>query len=99
MITLDAGNVLLKPTHRKQLMARLKRAIRIGDRIGDFVMKITMRRTGRHVEMTAKVHDRFGNFDLRTRGTTWTDAFRTIVRDIFRQLHNHALRRAAFTAT
>ncbi len=96
MITLDAGNVLLKPTQKKQLMSRLKRAIRIGDRLGEFALKLSMRRTGRHVEMTASVHDRFGDFALRTKGQNWIDALHTLVRDLFRQLHNHSIRRAVY---
>ncbi len=96
MITFDVGNVLLKPTQKKQLLARLKRAIRLGDRLGDFVMKITMRRTGRHVEMTASGRDRFGEFSLRTRGQTWMDAAHEIVRSVIGQIHLHAVRRATF---
>lgn len=98
MITLDAGNVLLKPTQKKQVLARLKRAIRLGDRIGDFVMKITMRRTGKHVEMTADVKDRFGNFSMRSKGQNWIDALHAIVREVFREIHNHTVRRAALSA-
>jgi hypothetical protein len=96
MITLDAGNVLLKPVQKKQILARLKRAIRLGDRIGDFVMNIKMRRTGKHVEMTADVRDKFGNFSMRTRGQSWIDALHAIVRDVFREIHNHTIRRAAY---
>ena len=95
MITLNAGNVLLKPSQRKQFMARLKRAIRLGDRLGDFMMKISMRRTGRHIEMTARVHDRLGDFDVRSRSGSWIDALHNLVREVFRQLHAHHIRRAA----
>ena len=98
MITLDAGNVLLKPTQKKQVLARLKRAIRLGDRIGEFFMTIRMRRTGRHVEMTADVRDRFGNFSMRTKGQNWMDALHEIVRNVFREIHNHTVRRAALSA-
>ncbi len=94
MITLDAGNVLLKPTQKKQLMSRLKRVIRIGDRLGDFVMKLSMRRTGRHVEMTANVHDRLGDFTLRSRGQNWIDALYQMVRALTSRIHQHALQRA-----
>jgi hypothetical protein len=95
MITLDAGNVLLKPSQRKQLMARLKRAIRLGDRLGDFMMKISLRRSGRHVEMTARVHDRLGDFGVRARSGSLMDALHVIVRQVFAQLHQHAVLRRA----
>jgi len=94
MITLDEGNVLLKPSHRRTLMSRLKRAIRLGDRLGKFVLKISLKRSGRHVEMSAKVSDRFGAFDCRTRQMTLEDAFHAITKMVFRQIHEHALRRA-----
>lgn len=95
MITLDAGNVLLKPIQKKQLMSRLKRSIRLGDRLGNFVMNLKLRRSGKHVEMTARGKDRFGEFGARARGSTWMDAIHAIVREIVRELHSHAIRRAA----
>ncbi len=94
MITLDAGNVLLKPSHRKQLMARLKRAIRLGDRLGQFVLKISLKRSGKHVEITADAHDKFGDVKVRSRGSTLMDALYAMVRDLLRSLHSHALRRS-----
>ena len=36
MIKLDLGNVLLKPSHRKQLMSWLRRSLRLGERLGDY---------------------------------------------------------------
>ncbi|HEX8339559.1 MAG TPA: hypothetical protein VF624_01490 [Tepidisphaeraceae bacterium] len=95
MITLDAGNVLLKGSHRKQLMSRLKRTLRLGDRIGQFVMKLSMRRVRGRIEMHATVHDRFGDFTCRTRSSTWTDAVHDIVRMVQAAVHGHGLRRAA----
>jgi hypothetical protein len=94
MITLDVGNVLLKPSHRKLLMSRLKRTLRLGDRIGQFAMKLSMRRFNGRIEMTARVHDRYGDFTCRTRGSTWTDAVRDIVRMVQAAVHGHGLRRA-----
>jgi ribosome-associated translation inhibitor RaiA len=96
MVTLDAGNVLLKPTHKRQLMSRLKRITRLGDRLGNFIMRLSLRRTGRHVEMTAKVHDRFGDFALRSRAQSWTDALHAIVHAMRCELRSHSLRRAAY---
>ncbi|MGN6505294.1 MAG: hypothetical protein ACTHM6_06995 [Tepidisphaeraceae bacterium] len=95
MITLDAGNVLLKPSHRKQLMARLRRAIRIGDRLGDFVLKIVLRRSGRHVEVSAQVHDRHGDFSFRTRQMTLADAVYATARGLSTRLHQQAIGRLA----
>ncbi len=93
MITIDAGNVLLKPTQKKQMLARLKRALRLGDRIGNFMIKISLRRTGKHVEVTATGQDRLGQFAFRNRGKTWMDALHAIVRDVFRTVHSHAIGR------
>ena len=95
MIELDSGNVLLKPSHRRQLMSRLKRAIRLGERLGRFVMKITLHRVGRHVEMIAKVRDRFGEFVSRSRATDIIHALRMMVTDVGRQLHAQSLQRMA----
>ena len=67
MIKLDAGNVLLKPSHRKQLMGWLKRAVRLGERVGDFMLTVSMERTGRRYEARALVHNSAGDFDCRAR--------------------------------
>ena len=97
MITLDAGNVLLKPAHRKLLMSRLKRTLRLGDRIGQFALNLRIRRVSGRIEMTAKVHDRYGDFSCRTRGSTWMDAVRDLVHMVQHAVHGHALRRAAYS--
>ena len=74
MITLDAGNVLLKPSHRRQLMAWLRRSLRIGQRLGRFALNITMHRSGRQYEVRASVKDSAGTFTCRSRRTDWRDA-------------------------
>ena len=51
MIKLEPGNVLLKPSQRKQLMTWLRRSLRLGERLGNFVLTITMQRSGRFYEM------------------------------------------------
>ena len=38
-------------------MTWLKRVQRLGERLGDFVLTITMRRSGRNYEVKAAVHD------------------------------------------
>ena len=44
MVKLIEGNVLLKPTQRRQLMGWLKRVQRLGERLGNFVLTITLQR-------------------------------------------------------
>ena len=91
MIKLDAGNVLLKPSNRRQLMAWLRRCLRIGSRLGDFLLTITMRRTGRQIEVRATVHDRAGDFACRSRQTDWRSAVRDLVRQLSSRLHGQYL--------
>jgi hypothetical protein len=91
MVKLEAGNFPLKPSQRRQLTSWLKRAVHLGERVGDFFLKITVRRVGRFWQMIATVHDRAGDFVCRTRGSTWRGACRDICRDIANQLHAHRL--------
>jgi hypothetical protein len=99
MVKLEPGNCLLKPSQRKQLLSWLKRAVAIGERVGDFLLKITVRRlgTGRY-EMNASVHDAAGDFSLRTRGQTWRDVCRAMVRRLSVRLHAQRLQTVAVTA-
>ncbi len=76
MIQLDSGNVLLKPSHRKQLMAWLKRAARLGQRLGNFLLHITLKRVGRSYEVNVSVHDTAGDFHMRMKRHDWQDAVR-----------------------
>ena len=71
MIKLHAGNVLLKPAQRRQITTLLRRCVRLGKRLGDFVLSISMKRAGRFFEMRAAVHDRAGDFACRTRQNNW----------------------------
>lgn len=80
MIRLDAGNVLLKPSHRRQLMSWLKRALKLGQKLGDFALTITMQRTGRLYVLHARVHDTAGDFACKCRRNDWHDAARDLVR-------------------
>lgn len=95
MIKLDAGNVLLKPSHRRQLMAWLRRALRMGSRLGEFVLIITMHRSGRQCEVRAVVHDAAGDFVCRSRQHEWRDAVRDLVRTLVIRLHEQQLRQGA----
>lgn len=90
MVHLDSGNMLLKPAQRKQLMSRLRRSIRLGDRIGQFVLKLSLRRSGRCVEMLATVQDSNGNFAYRTRQQNLSDAMHDMVRRLSYQIHDRA---------
>src|SRR5947209_10534956 len=80
MIKLDAGNVLLKPSHRRQLMSSLRRALRIGSRIGQFALNISLQRTGKQCEVRAEVHDSAGNFVCRSRQQDWRKAIRDLIK-------------------
>ena len=82
MIKLQSGNVLLKPSQRRQIAALLRRCVRLGKRLGDFVLNISMRRSGRMYEIRADVQDRAGAFACRARQNNWDDALRDLVRSL-----------------
>ncbi len=88
MIKLDLGNVLLKPSQRKQLMSWLRRTLRLGDRVGQFVLTISMKRIGRHFDLRANVHDRAGDFAVHARQQTWRLALRDMVWQLSTRLHD-----------
>ena len=60
MVKLEAGNVLLKPSTRRQLMAWLRRPVRLGERLGDFDLTIALERVGRQYDIKASVQDSAG---------------------------------------
>ena len=91
MIKLQPGNCALKPSQRRQLLSWLKRAIHLGERVGDFILTITVRRMARGYEMIASVHDAAGDFNCRTKGRTWRDVCRDLVRTLANRLHGHRL--------
>ena len=91
MVKLDAGNVLLKPSQRRQLMSWLKRAMHLGKRIGDFLLTIKLKRQGRLYDVRATVHDAAGDFKLGSRSADCRDAFRTLCRKLAVRLHDQAL--------
>ena len=53
MIKLEPGNVLLKPSSRRQFMGWLKRVARLGQRLGNFDLKITLSRIGNQLQAVA----------------------------------------------
>ena len=82
MLQLDSGNVLLKPSHRRQLMTWLKRALRMGQRMGNFLLQISMKRIGRSYEVVVHVRDAAGDFHMRMKRHDWRDAMRDLSRMI-----------------
>jgi ribosome-associated translation inhibitor RaiA len=94
MIKLDSGNVLLKPSHRRQLMTWLRRAMRLGNRIGNFALTISMQRIGRAYEVRATVEDSAGTLTCRSKRHDWQDALRDLVRRLTQWLHEQQLRHA-----
>ena len=86
MIKLDLGNVLLKPSHRKQLMSWLKRPLRLGEQLGNFVLTLTLHRVGRSYEVHASVSDSAGSFDCRCRQRDWRGALRDMIRTLANRL-------------
>jgi hypothetical protein len=95
MIELDSGNVLLKPSTRRQLMAWLRRSLRLGSRLGDFILKIRLKRVGRSFEASARVHDRAGDFRCRTRQHDLRGALRQLARSLCARLHCQCVERGA----
>ena len=93
MVKLQAGNVLLKPSHRRQLMGWLKRSARIGERLGDFDLTITLSRTGRQHEAVAAVHGAAGDFTCRSRQRACRDAMRELIQRLVVRLHQQKLQR------
>ena len=94
MVRLDAGNVLLKPSQRRQLMNCLRRSLRLGQRLGNFLLTITMKRSGRQYQLQATVKDRAGEFMCRCRSTDMGNAMRDLARSVRNRLHDQCLRRA-----
>ena len=98
MIKLQSGNVLLKPSQRRQITALLRRCVRLGKRLGDFVLSISMRRFGRIFEIRADVRDRAGAFACRARQNNWQDALRDLARALTQRLHAQCLSRGVAAA-
>ena len=95
MIELYVGNVLLKPSQRRQMMSRLRRCLKLGSRLGGFVLRITIWRTGRQYELRAAVRDRAGDFGCRVRRADWSEAVHDLIRALSQRLHEQCLQRVA----
>jgi hypothetical protein len=94
MIKLDAGNVLLKPSHRRQLMGWLRRVARLGQRLGGFVLTLSLHRVGRAYEVRARVHDARGDFGCRARTRDWRHAVRDVIVILTHRVHAQCVARA-----
>jgi len=91
MIKLEPGNVLLKPSSRRQFMGWLKRVARLGQRLGNFDLKITLSRVGNQLQAVAACRDRAGQFTCRTRQRDIHYVMRELIRRIMAQLHLQSL--------
>ena len=94
MLTLDSGNVLLKPSHRRQVMSWLRRTIRLGQRVGNFTLNIVMQRVGKSYEVRISAQDSIGSLMVRTKRHDWRDAMRDLVQRLTSWLHEQQIRRA-----
>jgi len=95
MIMLDSGNVLLKPSHRRHILACLKRPHRMGARLGECRLNVSMSRVGRLFEVRADVRDAAGAFRCRSRQRDWRSAMRDIAWSISARLSQQRLFDAA----
>jgi hypothetical protein len=93
MMKLETGNVLLKPSHRRQMNAWLKRSIRLGQRVGGMDLTLSLQRIGRAYEVRAQVHDFAGDFDCRCRRHDWRNAMRDIALSLTSKLHDQCVQR------
>jgi hypothetical protein len=88
MVKLESGNVLLKPSHRRQLMGWLRRSSRLGERLGNFDLTVQLSRHGHHHEARATVHDAAGDFTCRCRQRDLRSAMRNLVHTLVYQLRH-----------
>jgi hypothetical protein len=92
MINLDLGNVLLKPSHRRQLMSWLRRAS--GSASGWGLRAEPVDPPVRRIyELRGNVHDAAGDFACRARAHDWRGALRDLVKTMTRRLHDQCVRR------
>ena len=98
MIQLNVGNVLLKPSHRKQVMASLRRAMKFGQRLGNFMLDVRISRCGRNYEVKAIVRDSAGDFTCHSRRHDWRGAVREMAQMLVYRLHQQWLMRSATAA-
>jgi hypothetical protein len=88
MVKLDSGNVLLKPSHRKQLLGWLRRSSRLGERLGNFDLTVRLARVGHHHEARAMVRDSAGDFTCRCRQRELRSVMRDLVHNVVYRLRH-----------
>ena len=96
MLRLIEGNVQLKPSHRRQLMTCLKRIQKLGQRLGDFVLTLSLHRAGRVLEVKAMVHDSVGDFEYRLRKQDWRRTLQDLARALYSKVNAQFLNQASF---
>ena len=91
MVKLQPQNCVLKPSQRRQLLSWLKRAVHLGERVGKFVLTVTIRRVRGMFQIQAAAKDSMGSIDCKARGQTWRDACRALARELALRLHDQRL--------
>jgi hypothetical protein len=92
MVKLDVGNVLIKPSIRRQMGAWLRRSVRLGERMGNFDLAISLEKAGNAFEARAVVRDSAGDFAVRTRARDCRDAMRALAGLIAMRVHEQRVR-------
>ena len=87
MVELLEGNVLLKPAQKRRVLAHLRRASRLNDRMGDSRLAVTLKRVGTKYEARAKVHNRRGDVECKARDAHWENAVTALVRSLHDKVH------------
>ena len=95
MFTLSARNVLLKPSHRRQLSNWMRRSLRLGRQLDRFDMTVTIERSGQCYEARADVHASAGDFACRCRDRDALAACRDLARSISLRLRRQLLQVAS----
>ena len=93
MVKLEVGNVLLKPSHRRQVMGQLRRSQKLVERLGGSDLTITMQRVGHQHEVRAAMPGPRGGagFTCRCRQRDWRAALRELVQRVTHYLHDRRL--------
>jgi hypothetical protein len=71
--------------------AWLKRSMRLGKRMGEFDLTLSLNRIGRSYEVRALVHDSAGDFGYRCRKHECRDAIRITAIALTNRIHNQRL--------
>jgi len=94
MIQLNEGNVLLKPSQRKQLLSWLRRSIKYTQRMTRCFMSISMNRCGKQVEVIATIWSGKSPTVFHAKSSDWRDATRHLIHRLSGYLHDQLIRGA-----